>query len=91
MFPHVPLMSIKGPLGLVQLLETPILNCVNFPRYECYTVVWGNCFANNIPRFSLVVTNAVRFRNAVGEGKKLIEFGLRRYLLLIQDALAQIT
>eukprot|EP01084_Bolivina_argentea_P263765 446566_1 len=30
-FPHVPLMSIKGPMGVAQLLETTILNCINFP------------------------------------------------------------
>ena len=29
-FGNEPLISIHGPIGLVQLIETPILNCVNF-------------------------------------------------------------
>lgn len=41
--PNVPLIVLHGPLAVLQLLETPILNCINFPtliatnaaRYRC--------------------------------------------------------
>lgn len=52
------MLRLEGPLAIVQLLETTLLNLVNFP--------------------SLVATNAARMRLAVGPGKALLEFGLRR-------------
>lgn len=57
-FPKEPLIILEGPLAITQLVETTILNLINYP--------------------SLVATNAARMRLAAGEGKKLIEFGLRR-------------
>ncbi|XP_062583365.1 nicotinate phosphoribosyltransferase-like isoform X1 [Saccostrea cucullata] len=57
-FPKVPLISIEGPLPVVQLMETPLLNLVNYA--------------------SLVATNGMRFRQAAGRDKTLLEFGLRR-------------
>lgn len=30
-FPRVPLMRIEGPLAVTQLLETTLLNCINYP------------------------------------------------------------
>lgn len=56
-FAKEPLITYSGPLGVVQLLETPILNLLGFA--------------------SLVSTNASRMVQAVN-GKKCIEFGIRR-------------
>ncbi len=57
-FPRVPLMMVEGPIAVAQLLETGLINLVNYP--------------------SLIATNAARMKLAAGEGKSLVEFGLRR-------------
>lgn len=74
-FPKVPVIRLEGPLPIVQLLETTLLTLVNYAR-------WGSAFdedhAFHSVLFSLVATNAARFRMAAGPETALLEFGLRR-------------
>lgn len=55
--PNVPLTTITGPLAMAQILETPLLNHLNYQ--------------------TLIATKAARIRQA-GQGRLLMEFGLRR-------------
>jgi nicotinate phosphoribosyltransferase len=55
--PNVPLTVVQGPLAMAQILETPLLNQLNFQ--------------------TLIATKASRIRES-GNGRSLLEFGLRR-------------
>jgi len=63
-FPRVPLLIVSGPLGITQLIETALLNLVNFP----------SLIATNASR---MVTSAQR-TTVRGKVPRCIEFGLRR-------------
>lgn len=55
--PNVPLTIVEGPLAIAQILETPLLNHINYQ--------------------TLIATKAARIHES-GNGRLLIEFGLRR-------------
>lgn len=57
-FPREPILQVTGPLLKVQILESALLNAINFS--------------------SLVATYARRLREASGDYKQLVEFGMRR-------------
>ena len=64
-FPQEPLLRVEGPIAICQLLETTILNLVNFP----------SLIATNAARMRYVAdTMSVKRRSSV----QLLEFGLRR-------------
>lgn len=61
-FPNTPLISVEGPLGLLQLVETTLLNLINY----------ASLMATNAARYKF----AARAGNS--SKCKLLEFGLRR-------------
>lgn len=68
-FPRIPLIRVEGPLAVAQLVETSLLNLVNYP----------SLIATNASRMRFAAENAPRPR--LGNGvysPKLLEFGLRR-------------
>lgn len=81
-FPRVPLLRLEGPLIIVQLLETTLLTLVNYARYIYKTLASLVMFRRDRNSysscFSLMATNAARYRMAAGKHISLLEFGLRR-------------
>ncbi len=71
-FPMIPLLRVEGPLGIAQLLETTLLNLINYP----------SLVATNAARMKLAVGLPAEVQNIfgtqAGKNKDLLEFGLRR-------------
>mmetsp|Transcript_3942 Transcript_3942/g.4550 ORF Transcript_3942/g.4550 Transcript_3942/m.4550 type:complete len:571 (-) Transcript_3942:73-1785(-) len=71
-FPREPLIVVKGPLGIAQLLETTLLTLVNFP----------SLVATNAARMVLAASQSSANNPSFGVNKKkvpgCVEFGLRR-------------
>lgn len=61
-FPNLPLVRVEGPLGLLQLIETTLLNLVNYP----------SLVSTNAARYRMAA-NLGAMPNC-----RLLEFGLRR-------------
>lgn len=61
-FPSLPLVRVEGPLGLLQLIETTLLNLINYP----------SLVATNAARYRLAANLGTN------PDCKLLEFGLRR-------------
>lgn len=67
-FPREPLLVVSGPLLLVQLLETTLLNLVNYP----------SLVATNANRMVVAARGQHGDKTIQGKIPKLAEFGLRR-------------
>jgi len=63
-FPRMPLLIVSGPLGVTQLLETTLLNLVNFP----------SLLTTNAAR----MVSAAQAKTVNGNVPTCVEFGLRR-------------
>merc|ERR1719491_2134940 len=63
-FPRVPLLIVSGPLGITQLIETTLLNLVNFP----------SLLTTNASR----MVAAAEATTVNGKVPQCVEFGLRR-------------
>jgi nicotinate phosphoribosyltransferase len=67
-FPKEPLITVSGPLAICQLLETTLLNLVNFP----------SLVATNAARMVISAKGQDGTRKINNKVPKLVEFGLRR-------------
>jgi len=63
-FPRLPLLIVSGPLGIAQLIETTLLNLINFP----------SLLSTNAAR----MVAAAQATTVNGNVPKCVEFGLRR-------------
>lgn len=61
-FPNLPLLRVEGPLGLVQLIETALLNLINY----------ASLVSTNAARYKMAAVSGNMFNC------RLLEFGLRR-------------
>lgn len=61
-FPNLPLVKVEGPLGFLQLIETTLLNLINY----------ASLVATNAARYKMAAQAGSM------PGCKLLEFGLRR-------------
>lgn len=67
-FPRVPLLIVSGPILVTQLLETTLLNLVNYP----------SLIATNASRMVLAARGQFSDRKVCGKIPKCVEFGARR-------------
>jgi len=67
-FPRVPLLIVSGPILIAQLLETTLLNLVNFP----------SLIATNASRMVIAARGQYSQVKIQGKVPKCAEFGLRR-------------
>jgi len=74
-FPRIPLLVIKAPLGLGQLLETTLLTLINFPSLIATNAARMVVAARDRPMPTTVPTNIPKQCLQI---PKCVEFGLRR-------------
>lgn len=67
-FPRVPLLIVSGPIVIAQLLETTLLNLINFP----------SLLATNASRMVIAAKGQYGDKQINGKVPKCVEFGLRR-------------
>lgn len=67
-FPRIPLLIVSGPILIAQLLETTLLNLINYP----------SLIATNASRMVLAARGQFSDRTIRGKIPKCIEFGARR-------------
>lgn len=67
-FPRVPLVIVSGPIVIAQLLETTLLNLINFP----------SLVATNASRMVIAARGQNNDIKVYGKIPKCVEFGLRR-------------